>query len=66
MLKSIDKVERYVVYVLVFMLLVSVILDTLELSRALIKSILESPLFFWLISTDYLNLSAFSSSWSLD
>lgn len=66
MLKSIDKVERYVVYVLVFMLLVSVILGTLELSRVLIKSILESPLFFWLISTDYLNLSAFSSSWSLD
>jgi hypothetical protein len=65
MLKSIDKVERYVVYVLVFMLLVSVILGTLELSRVLIKSILESSL-FWLISTDYLNLSALSSSWSLD
>jgi uncharacterized membrane protein (DUF373 family) len=45
MLRAIEKVERYIVYVLVFMLLVSVVLGTLELSRVLIKNILDSPFF---------------------
>ncbi|HYE36138.1 phosphate-starvation-inducible PsiE family protein [Methylocaldum sp.] len=45
MLKAIDKIERYIVYLLVFLLLVSVILGTLELSRILIKNILDSPFF---------------------
>jgi len=45
MLTTIDKIERYIVYVLVFLLLISVILGTLELSRVLIKNILASPFF---------------------
>jgi uncharacterized membrane protein (DUF373 family) len=44
-LKIIDRVERYVVYILVLMLLVSVVLGTLELSRILLRNILDAPLF---------------------
>jgi uncharacterized membrane protein (DUF373 family) len=45
MLKTIDKAEKYIVYVLVFLLLMSVILGTLELSRIIIKNIIDSSFF---------------------
>jgi len=59
MLKTIDKVERSVVYLLVFMLLVSVILGTLELSRILIKDILNSPFFLVDINQLFKSFSLF-------
>ncbi|MBP1150312.1 phosphate-starvation-inducible PsiE family protein [Methylocaldum sp. 14B] len=44
-LRTIDSAEKYIVYVLVFLLLISVILGTLELSRVVIKNIIESSFF---------------------
>lgn len=44
-LKTIDRVERYVVYILVWMLLVSVVLGALELSRILLRNILDARFF---------------------
>lgn len=51
-LKIIDRVERYVVYILVLMLLVSVVLGTLELSRILLRNIFNAR--FFLVDIDRL------------
>ncbi|SDX14578.1 phosphate-starvation-inducible PsiE family protein [Nitrosomonas communis] len=45
MLNIIDRIERYIIYVLVFMLLISVLLGTIELGRAILAGIIAAPLF---------------------
>ena len=46
MLKMIEHVERYVVYALVILLLISVTLGTIELSRVILRGIINAP---WLL-----------------
>ena len=52
LLKIIERVERVIVFYLVILLLISLLLGTLELSRVVLKGILNSPVF--LIESDTL------------
>lgn len=45
MLKIIEKIERYVVYALVLLLLISVVLGTIELGRVILNGIFAAPRF---------------------
>jgi uncharacterized membrane protein (DUF373 family) len=55
MLKMIEQCEKLIVYFLVFLLLVSLFLGTLELSRVVLKGIINSPVL--LIESDTLSKS---------
>lgn len=54
-MKLIEKIEAFIIYVLIVMLLISVILGTVELGSVLIQTILQSP--FLLIDPKTLFLS---------
>lgn len=45
MLKTVERIEKYIVCVLLIMLLLSVIMGTFELSRILIVELIEPPYF---------------------
>jgi uncharacterized membrane protein (DUF373 family) len=55
MLKMIEQGEKLIVYFLVFLLLASLLLGTLELSRVVLKGIINSPVL--LIESDTLSKS---------
>ncbi|WP_430231664.1 phosphate-starvation-inducible PsiE family protein [Nitrosomonas communis] len=59
MLSIIERIEKYIVYVLVFMLLLSVILGTIELGRALLTGIIAAPLFLVEIHTLFESFALF-------
>ncbi|MGR8935751.1 MAG: phosphate-starvation-inducible PsiE family protein [Gammaproteobacteria bacterium] len=51
MLLIIEKIERYVVYILVFLLLISVVLGTIELCRVILNRIIIAPRFLVDVNT---------------
>lgn len=59
MLSIIERVEKYIVYTLVFMLLISVVLGTIELGRVILDGIIASPLFLVKVHTLFESFALF-------
>ncbi len=59
MLSIIERIEKYIVYILVFMLLMSVVLGTIELGRVILDGIIAAPLFLVKIHTLFESFALF-------
>lgn len=59
MLSIIERVEKYIVYALVFMLLISIVLGTIELGRVILDGIIASPLFLVKVHTLFESFALF-------
>ncbi len=59
MLSIIERIEKYIVYILVFMLLLSVVLGTIELGRAILTGIIAAPFFLVEIHTLFESFALF-------